>query len=67
MSEQLELFYCNPPPQVDLDGCIDEARNIRYIGKATQMYDGTWRVLASIGGCLCIVQVSIRPLEAIPG
>lgn len=46
--------------EVDLDGTFDEQKQVRYIGKAWRMPDGTWRCLADVHGCLCRVQVSIK-------
>lgn len=46
------------PDSVDLDGYID-ARGIRYIGSAARTAEGTYRVLADVGGALCRVEVRI--------
>jgi len=44
---------------VDVDGVKDRTCDIRYIGKATEQPDGTWRCLADVNGALCVVQVRI--------
>lgn len=49
--------------EIDLDGHID-AKGVRYIGKAHRQPDGTWRCLAEVQGCLCVVEVRIRPEAA---
>lgn len=47
---------------IDLDGMIDEAQGIRYIGKATRVFGGQWICLAVLGGSiLCRVEVRVRP------
>lgn len=55
--------YCGTPIQydpteIDIDGRVDD-RGIMYIGKARLQPDGTWRVLANVGGALCLVEVSL--------
>jgi hypothetical protein len=47
------------PREIDVDGRVDAKHNVIFIGKACQMFDGTWRCLASVGGCLCLVEVSV--------
>lgn len=56
--EQLELPL--KWPEVSVDGIIDEARNVRYIGTATMRADGKWTCLADINGALFLVQVPLR-------
>jgi hypothetical protein len=46
-------------PEVEVDGIVDEKRNIRYWGKATLRPNGKWVCLADVAGCLCIVEVKI--------
>lgn len=47
-------------PEICVDGIVDEARNIRYFGKATMMPSGKWRCIADVGGALCVVEVVIK-------
>jgi hypothetical protein len=47
--------------EIDVDGLVDESTGIRYIGKATRTFDGTWLCLADVGGALCRVEVTVRP------
>jgi hypothetical protein len=47
---QLDLFV---PDAVDPTGVVD-AKGVRYLGVARRQPDGTWRVLASVGGALCL-------------
>lgn len=56
--EQLSLCS-NNPPQINVDGLVDR-RGVQFIGLATQMFDGTWRCLANVGGAFCLVEVSIQ-------
>jgi hypothetical protein len=58
-----------PPETIDVDGVIDERTrdrdgwgHVQFIGKATRQPDGTWRVLANVGGTLCVVECSLRQL-----
>jgi hypothetical protein len=61
--KQLELQY-NPPIELNVDGMHDAtAEGIRYLGKAAKQIDGTWRCLADVYGCLCIVQVNIKMVD----
>jgi|HubBroStandDraft_2_1064218.scaffolds.fasta_scaffold105994_2 hypothetical protein len=46
--------------EIDLDGHVD-SKGVNFIGKAKRQSDGTWRCLADVGGCLCVVEVRIRP------
>ena len=63
---QLEL-QPRDPRRVDVDKVLDCKRDyIQYIGEATQMFDGTWRCLANVGGALCVVEVSITFEEPTP-
>jgi hypothetical protein len=45
-----------------LDGYVDEAQGIHYIGEASQLPNGKWVCLANVRGALCRVEVSIKPL-----
>ena len=45
--------------QVNVDGILDEKRNIQYFGKAWEMMNGSWRCLAGVSEVLCIVEVKI--------
>jgi hypothetical protein len=56
--------------EIDVDGLVDEANGIRYLGKATRGFDGRWTCLAQVGNALCTVEVSVRPtvhVEVDPG
>ncbi len=46
--------------EIDLDGQVDEARQVKYIGKASKRSDGTWACLANVSGALCVVEVEIK-------
>jgi hypothetical protein len=47
--------------EIDVDGVFDETTGIRYIGKATKTFDGSWLCLANIGGALCRVELRVAP------
>lgn len=54
------------PDEVDIDGYFDERQQIRYIGKATRIFENKYRALAVlygplVGGALCVVEVTITP------
>lgn len=49
---------------VDVDGIVDEQKNVRYMGTARRQEDGTWTCLANVSGALCIVEVTITIPEA---
>jgi hypothetical protein len=56
--------------EVDLDGLVDEATGVRYLGKARRGFDGRWTCLAVVGRALCRVEVRVRPtirVDADPG
>lgn len=56
--------------ELDVDGCVDGATGIRYIGKARKTFDGCWRCLADVGGSLCLVELRVSPtihINADPG
>lgn len=56
--------------EIDLDGLVDEATGIRYLGKATRVFDGSWRCLACVGAALCLVELRVAPtirVDADPG
>ena len=55
MNEQLELTTTT---RFNLEGHVD-ARGIRYLGEAALMGDGTWRCLAVVSDCLCVVEVRL--------
>lgn len=57
--EQLQLKLTHPR-QINIDGHVDEKTNIKYFGKATQQFDGTWIALADVCGCFCLVEVKIK-------
>jgi hypothetical protein len=48
--------------EIDVDGCVD-AKGVKFIGKAKRWPDGTWRSLADVNGCLCIVECTVTFLE----
>lgn len=48
--------------QVKVDGIVDEARNVQYIGVATHYFDDVYRCLANVAGCLCVVEVRLTVL-----
>ena len=53
--------------EIDVHGLVDESNGIRYIGKATKTFDGSWVCLANVGGALCRVEVSVRPTVHVDG
>lgn len=57
-----EGHACAPPDGlpdvVSVDGMIDD-RGIRYIGTARRQPNGLYRVLADVGGSLCMVEARI--------
>lgn len=57
------------PDQIDLDRRYDSRTNaIQYLGMARRQPNGLYRVLANVGGALCIVEASLHfdvpPAEA---
>lgn len=44
---------------IDLDGIIDEERQIEYMGYASRGADGVWKCQAVVRGAYCIVEVKI--------
>lgn len=67
MNDVQQLEFGPTKRTICIEGRIDESRQIRYLGEATQMFDGTWRCLAEVQGCLCLVQITLtgeggRPL-----
>ncbi len=47
---------------VDVDGLTDARRpSVRYIGKATLVFDNLYKCLAIVSGTLCVVEVTITP------
>ncbi len=49
------------PSEVDLEGRIDEANGIEYLGKAKRQPDGKYHVLANVNGALAMVEVTLYP------
>lgn len=45
--------------EVDVDGMVDEAKGVIYIGKATKQSNGKWRALANVGGAFCLVECTL--------
>lgn len=46
--------------EIDLDGRVDNASGVRYLGKAARGEDGRWRCLADVGSALCVVEITAR-------
>ena len=44
--------------EIDVDGCVD-GKGVKFIGKAKRWADGTWRALADVAGCLCVVECTV--------
>ncbi len=57
--EQLGLPF--NPAIIDLDGIEDPKYKgqVRYIGKASLIFDNSYRCLANVGGALCVVEATI--------
>lgn len=53
---------------VDVEGMTDPVRgeSVRYMGKATHVFDDVYWCLAVVGGALCVVEVTIRPHDQVP-
>lgn len=53
---------------VDVDGMTDPVRGegVRYMGKATHVFDDVYWCLAAVSGALCVVEVTIRPHDQVP-
>jgi hypothetical protein len=60
--KQLELTTTT---RFSLEGHVD-ARGIRYLGEAALMGDGSWRCLADVGGCLCVVELRLTFTDGRP-
>jgi hypothetical protein len=58
MSEEQLPLRLTDPKEVDVDGMI--SKGVVFIGKALQQFDGTYRSLADVDGCLAIVELRIR-------
>lgn len=49
------------PDRIDIAGRYDSRTDqIRYLGFATRQPNGLYRVLADVGGALCIVEVTLH-------
>ena len=48
------------PRTLDVNGRMD-SKGVIFLGDAVQQFDGTWRCLANVCGCLCLVEVTITP------
>jgi hypothetical protein len=61
--ERLRVNYYKDvdDPEVNVEGYIDEARGIRYLGKARKQPDGKYICLANVKGSLCLVEVTLTP------
>lgn len=57
----VELMANVDATEIGVDGMIDEATGIRYIGKAMKTFDGHWLCLANVGGSLCRVELTVKP------
>ena len=55
---QLEMSDIRTKTTIDVDGMVDR-HGIKFIGLATLMGDGSYRCLADVSGCLCVVEVKI--------
>jgi hypothetical protein len=47
--------------ELNLDGMIDD-NGVRYIGSAMRRPSGQWVCLADVNGCLCLVELKLRPI-----
>ena len=49
---------------IDVDGLKDPkyGDGIRYMGKATHVFDNVYRCLAVVAGAICVVEVTVSPL-----
>jgi hypothetical protein len=62
----IELVAPADADEIDLHDCVDEAKGIRYIGKARRVFGDRWRCLAAVGGqALCLVEITVRPTVVI--
>lgn len=61
----IELMAPANAVEIDIHDRVDEAKGIRYIGKARLGFDGLWRCLADVGGALCLVEITVRPTVVI--
>jgi hypothetical protein len=52
--------------EFDVDGVIDEARSVRYIGRAMRLPTGQWVCLANVAGTLCRVEIEVKALSCVP-
>ncbi len=43
---------------INLDGIIDENKNVQYIGLARRQCKGVYNCVAIVGGALCLVEVN---------
>jgi hypothetical protein len=60
LASRVQSLFVGHVAEVDVDGYVDKENNaITYIGKARKQANGTWRALANVGGCLCIVECRV--------
>lgn len=53
------------PQEVTVDGMRDPRYpGIEYWGKATRQDDGTYRCYANVEGALCVVEVTLKLVDA---
>lgn len=53
--------------EIDVDGLVDEATGVKYIGTATRTFEGRWLCLAQVGRALCRVELTVRPSVHVNG
>ncbi len=61
-SEQREAQQLGLPfygKTLDVDGRLDLDGLVTYYGKATHVFDRTYRCLARVGDALCIVEIEV--------
>lgn len=61
----IELVAPADAGEIDLHDRVDEAKGIRYIGKARRVFGDRWRCLAAVGEALCLVEITARPTVVI--
>jgi len=47
--------------EISVDGYVDETKDVKYMGVAVHVFDDVYRCIAIISGCMCVVEVKIRP------
>jgi len=60
LASRVQALFVGHVAEVDVDGYVDKENSaICYIGKARKQENGTWRALANVDGCLCIVECRV--------